>query len=132
MVSHDITLDQLSRSVLNHLVLEAGAVAWLCSRTGLVIGVTDPALAGELDRVNSEAGKAVLHYLTGEQLQRAGAAEGKTSATGWVNEVNGQLIERAGADSSDTVFRFVREHRRVLAARTALTGWFVVLADSME
>ncbi|MEZ5581771.1 MAG: hypothetical protein R3F37_02405 [Candidatus Competibacteraceae bacterium] len=41
VVSHDITLKQLSDSVLNHLILEDGATAYIVSDSGLVVGVSD-------------------------------------------------------------------------------------------
>lgn len=70
----------------------------------------------------------MLYYLTQEQLQRSGVAEGRPSATTWVNEINGQVIEVVESDPEAAVIQVSRDDRRVLATRTALTGWFVVLA----
>jgi hypothetical protein len=128
VVSRDITLKQLSSQVLSHLVVGAGAVAFIVDRSGLVIGVSDPGLARELDRVNSKAAAAVLHYRTAEGLKRLGSKSAKSSASAWINQVTEKLLAREVKASASAVVRFVQGGREVLAARTARTGWYVVSA----
>jgi hypothetical protein len=128
VVSRDITLKQLSSEVLSHLVVGAGAVAFIVDRSGLVIGVSDPGLARELDRVNSKAAAAVLHYRTQQGLKRLGSKSAQASASAWINQVTETLLAREAKAPASAVIRFVRGGREVLAARTARTGWYVVSA----
>jgi hypothetical protein len=128
VVSRDITLKQLSSQVLSHLVVGAGAVAFIVDRSGRVIGVSDPGLSRELERVNFKAAAAVLHYRTKEGLKRLGSKSAKTSASAWINQVTETLLAREAKASASAVIRFVQDGREVLAARTARTGWYVVSA----
>ncbi|MEJ2085226.1 MAG: hypothetical protein P8Y44_06040 [Acidobacteriota bacterium] len=75
--SHDITLAQISESVLKLLTRDVGGTAWLVDASGLVIGVSDADLEAELERVNKGAGKAVLHYRLSPTAGLAGARSGQ-------------------------------------------------------
>ncbi len=127
VISRDITLDQLSGTVLSHLTVEDGAIAYIISQDGLVIGVSDPQLAKELDRVNSDTGAAVLHYSSRGQLEKAGLRDAQVSAHDWINEITGQLIQRTQTHPQTDLFQLRRDGHRLLAARTALTGWYLVM-----
>jgi hypothetical protein len=63
VVSHDITLKQLTKSVLSRLARDGSSVL-LIAADGLAIDASDPKLAAEIDQVNTKAGAAVLHYRT--------------------------------------------------------------------
>ncbi|MEE4379197.1 MAG: histidine kinase [Candidatus Competibacteraceae bacterium] len=127
VVSHDITLKQLSESVLSHLVLEDDAIAYIVSASGLVVGVTDAKLAQELDTVNRKAKEAILHYRTTDALQQLGVVKAVASANPWINDITEQVIIQANSDPQAAVISFERDNRRVLATTTKLTGWYVVL-----
>lgn len=126
VVSHDITLAQLSKSVLSRLVSE-GDVAWLFTDDGLAIGASAPALARELTEVNGKAGAPVLHYRSPGKLPAGSAAT--PSATAWINEVTDRIIERSSAQPESALSRVSIDGRRVVSTRSALTGWHVALAQ---
>jgi len=128
VVSRDITLKQLSGEVMNHLVAEKDAVAFIVDRSGLVIGVSDPGLSLELDRVNSRAAAAVLHYRTEKGLKQSGTNSAMASTTAWINQLTEELISREAKTPEASIIRFVRDGREVLAAKTAQTGWYLVVA----
>jgi len=128
VVSRDITLKQLSREVLNQLVVEEGTVAFIIDSSGLVIGVSDPSLSQELDLINSKNAAAVLHYRTEKGLKQIGSSSAMASGTTWINQLSEELIAREANTSASSVIRFVQDGREVLATRTARTGWYVVSA----
>ncbi len=128
VVSRDITLKQLSSEVLNHLAAGEGAVAFIVDRSGLVIGVSDPVLARELDLVNSRAAAAVLHYRTVQGLRRLGSRSADASASAWIDQVTEELLAREANAPASSVIRFVQGGREILAARMSRTGWYVVSA----
>ncbi len=127
VISHDITLDQLSHSVLNHLVLEDGAIAYIINQNGLVIGNSELDLTDELNAVNKAAEGAVLHYRSQEQLQKAGLSHATSSTFTWINNITEALIQRTIMEPETNVIRLNRDGRQLIATRTASTGWYVVL-----
>ncbi len=126
VVSRDITLKQLSSEVLNHLVVEESEVAFIITRSGLVLGVSDPKLSLELDQINSNAAAAVLHYRTEQGLKQLGGKSTVVSASAWINQLTETLVAQEGKEYASPVIRFVQDGRKVLAAKSARTGWYVV------
>ena len=124
VMSRDITLKQLAKKVLSHLTEIAGSTALIVDGSGLAIGASDPKLAAEIDRVNTEAGAAALYYRTSEGIETVAAEDAVTSASGSVNVLVEQVL--AQANGAETV-RLVIDDRLALAQRIERTGWFVVL-----
>jgi hypothetical protein len=124
--SRDITLKELARSVLSHLTAATGRSALLIDSKGLAIDATDPALAAEIDRVNSEAGAAVLYFRTADGIKRLGTNDAVASESAELNSAVESLLRQAESSSAPTV-RLDIDGRRVLAARIERTGWLVVL-----
>ncbi|MGD8852906.1 MAG: hypothetical protein PVI28_10935 [Gammaproteobacteria bacterium] len=124
VVSRDITLKQLSKSVLKHLTDTNGSVALIVDSDGLGIDATDPALAAEIDQVNARAGAAVLYYRSADGMERITTRDAIASSSASTNT----LIERvlAKADGGNTV-RLDLDGRRVLAAPIERTAWLLVL-----
>lgn len=127
VMSRDITLRQLSASVLAHLAVEPGAVAYIVDENGLLLGTSAPVLASELDRVNNDAGAAVLYFRMEKGLGKLARAGAVVSSSVTMNALTEAVLERAKASAGDIV-GFEMEDNEVLAARTAGTGWYVVLA----
>jgi hypothetical protein len=124
--SRDITLKELARSVLSHLTDATGRSALLIDRNGLAIEATDPALAAEIDRVNAEAGAAVLYFRTADGIKRLGAKDAAASQSAEMNSaVERLLLQPVG--SSDPTVRLDVDGRRLLAARIERTGGVLVL-----
>ena len=124
--SRDITLKELSRSVLSHLTDATGRSAVLIDRNGLAIDATDPALAAEIDQVNSKAAAAVLYFQTAAEIKRLGAKDAVASQSAEVNSAVESLLSLAER-TGDASVRLDVDGRRLLAARIEHTGWLVVL-----
>jgi len=122
VVSHDITLAQLSDSVLGLLARDVGGIAWLVDGSGLVIGVSDPSLARELEEVNKSAGEAVLHYRSAT-LQND---KGRTSQSAWINAMTEEMRSRQKSAASDEVIRLKVGGHPVLGGRVKSTDWLLI------
>jgi hypothetical protein len=125
VASRDITLGELSASVLGRLAESGAATAVLVDGRGLAIGASDPALEAEIEQVNTAAGVAALFYRTEAGLSGLGVEGAAASAQDWVNASVEAAIAAAGDDGG--VAALEAGEREVVAARIDSTGWFVVL-----
>jgi Methyl-accepting chemotaxis protein-like, first PDC sensor domain len=125
VMSRDITLKQLTKSVLAHLSVDRGT-ALIVDGNGLAIDTTDPTLAAEIESVNSKAAAAILYYRTDKGLKGLDAKGAVASAATDINALVDQVLADANGDHGDTV-RLDVDGKRVLAARIQQTGWLVVL-----
>lgn len=127
VASRDITLDELSRTILGALAAAGSARAVIVDRQGLGIAASDTALAEELKAVNAAAGAAVLHYRTEAGLAETDTEDAKTSAEAWLNDA----VERVIATPPGAgVSSFLLDGRTVQAAEIPETGWFLILAHA--
>jgi hypothetical protein len=129
VVSHDITLKQLSRSVLAHLSRRDAASAYLVDPRGLAIAASDPKLEAERERVNGQSRAAVLYYRSSTALTKLGVRGAVASRVGWVNDVTERVLARSARTGAPDVIDLDVRGRKVLAASIASTGWFVVLVE---
>lgn len=124
VVSRDITLKQLAKSVLSHLTSANGSVALIVDSDGLAIDASDPALAAEIDRVNAKAGAAVLYYRSGDGMETITNRDAVASSSAETNALVEQVLAKSGG--GDTL-RLELDGRRVLAAPIERTAWLLVL-----
>jgi hypothetical protein len=129
VASRDITLKQLSRSVLNHLARGDSAMAFIIDARGLAIDASDPVLANEIAHVNGEKRAAVLFYRAAAELAKQADPDAVVSRVDWVDDVTEQVLARAALTGATGAIDVQTHGRRVLAARIESTGWFVVLVD---
>jgi Methyl-accepting chemotaxis protein-like, first PDC sensor domain len=129
VASRDITLKQLSRSVLVHLARLGTVSAFLVDSRGLAIDASDPRLDTEREQVNAQKKAAALYYRTPAGMATLGDREAVASRIEWVNQVTERVLDKAAhANTRDAVDLRV-DGLKVLAARIESTGWFVVLVD---
>lgn len=126
VASHDITLAELSERALRLLTRDVGGTAWLVDESGLLIGVSDPNLAGELVEANRQAGEAVLHYRLPAKLHQARPGNAQASQTAWVNEVTEEVLARTRAARDDGVVRFRHDNQQVFSGKSKVSGWHLV------
>lgn len=130
--SRDITLQQLSRSVLAHLVENPSTVALLVDRKGLAIEASDPRLVAELETVNRDHRAAVLYYRTAPAHAGLSERNAVGSRYGWANRTTEQVLQAAENRGNDRIIQLEAEGRWVLAAPVKSTGWFVILTLSHD
>ncbi len=126
VVSHDVTLADLSGTVLAPLVADSGRVAWLVDDNGRAVAVSDPALARELEDVNTKAKAAVLHYEAGDTPARV------TSATAWINTATTTVRAALARAQSEAVVTVTAAERTVTATRLKTLPWVVLLAEAPD
>ena len=100
VASQDITLKQLSDRVLKSLAAYPQSIALLVDGYGLAVGASQAGLAAELDRVNTAAGGAVLHYRTPAGLKNLADEKAKASGSIRINNVVEKVLARGGATGS--------------------------------
>jgi len=124
VVSRDITLKQLAKSVLSHLTSANGSIALIVDSEGLAIDAYDPALAAEIDRVNAKAGAAVLYYRSADGMETITNRDAVASSSAEINALVEQVLARSGG--GDTL-RLELDGRHVLAAPIERAAWLLVL-----
>ena len=129
VASRDITLRQLSQTVLTHLTRRTSASAFIIDRRGLAIDASDTALEAEIERVNSEKKDAVLFYRSSAGLAKDANPDAEVSRFAWVNEVSERVLDKARQSGVSEVIDTAVDGRKVLAARIESTGWFIVLIE---
>jgi hypothetical protein len=123
VASRDITLKQLTRSVLSRIGRD-GNIALIVDDNGLAIDASDPALADEIDRVNTEARATVLYYRTADGLNDVAGEDAVASANGRINAlVDAALAKNGVADAAHVEV----DGERALAAQIESTGWLLIL-----
>ena len=134
VTSRDITLTQLSKNLLRPGDGRSqNMICLIMDREGLAIAGRTPDAAGEIDRINSEAGKAVLYYRAAETLNSLPNPDGVSSC----NPVLTSAGETATAcvkknPSRGTWPLNVKTDQgayRAAAAKIPETGWLIVVID---
>ena len=123
VASRDITLQELSRSVLKRLAGSGSATALLVDARGLAIGASAPILEAEIGSVNQGAGAATLFYRSQEALNALGVEAAQPSEHAWLNRV----IDRVVESGREGVAELEIEGRTVQFGRIETTGWLIVL-----
>jgi len=129
VASRDITLRQLSRTVLTHMTGRTSVSAFIVDKRGLAIDASDPALEAEIERVNGEKKEAVLFYRSSAGLAKDADPNAVVSRFAWVNEISERVLDNARQAGVPEVIDTAVDGRKVLAARIESTGWFVVLVE---
>jgi Methyl-accepting chemotaxis protein-like, first PDC sensor domain len=124
VVSRDITLKQLAKSVLRHITSADGNIVLIVDGDGLAIDATDPTLDAEIDRVNAKAGAAVLYYRSADGMKTITAKDATASSSAETNTLIEQVLAKAGGGNT---VRIDLGGRRVLAAPIKHTAWLLVL-----
>jgi hypothetical protein len=114
--------------VLTHLARGDSASAFIIDKRGLAIAASDPGLAAELERVNTEKQAAVLFYRSSAAIAKKAEPGAVISRFDWVNDVAERVLTRAAQAGASGAIEMQVDGRKVLAARIESTGWFVVLA----
>jgi len=134
--SHDITINELSQSVLNHLPDGDNDIAYIVDNRGLVIDVSDSKLAVELKTINKKAGTAALFYRSDDKLKQLAIKNTHVSDFSWVNKITERILlerEKVSQPASavnKSVIHFKQDGRQVLAAEIKTTGWLLVMRFS--
>ncbi len=129
VVSHDITLKQLSREVLTHLTRRTAAIAFIVDKRGLAIDASDPELEAEIEHVNNTKKAAVLFYRSATGAAQVADPGKTTSSIEWANRITERVLDKASSIGAPGVVDMEIDDRNVVAARIETTGWLVILVD---
>lgn len=126
VASRDVTLKELSHSVLGRLASSSDATALLVDAQGMAIGASATDLEAEIESVNREAGAAALFYRSQKDLDALGIQPGRPSGDAWLNGVVDRVVD-GGDEDHDGVTEFELDGRPVYSARIESTGWLIIL-----
>jgi hypothetical protein len=135
VMSRDITLKQLSRRLLSPAGTRPGhPISLIMDRDGLAVAADNAAAAEEIDRVNTRAGKAVLHYRTSRGLSALGNPKAVPSSTGLYNEAGESALAAVQENPHAQVWHLNlaagQTARKAAAARIPSTGWILITMDA--
>ncbi|WP_309398055.1 hypothetical protein [Cerasicoccus maritimus] len=125
VVSRDITLKQLTNSVLQSLVDLPDAVAYIVDDTGLVIDISEPDLAAELQSVNTKHQAAVLYYLPKDSPFWPKQSAAVSSEHTWIKDATSAVLS---TKHGQKVVRFQQDGRTILSTKIDATNWRLILA----
>lgn len=126
VASRDITLEQLSRSVLAGLATVPGSRVAIMNRRGKAIAASDPKVSAAIIEENTKAGEAVVYFRADRGLAALGLEKGVDSPDDDLNLACEAVIERAETTKAWPM-AFTQGRETVLAARIETTGWYLVL-----
>lgn len=126
VASRDITLEQLSRSVLAGLTTIPGSRAVIMNRRGKAVAASDPKVAAFISEENAKAKDAVVYFRADRGLAALGLEKGLDSPDEDMNQAAETVIERAETTRGWPMV-FSQGHQTVLAARIDTTGWYLLL-----
>jgi len=126
VVSHDITLAQLSSTMFAALASLPDARAVIINRRGKAIAASDPKSAAAINEENAKAKDAVVYFRADRGLIALGMEKGVSSPDEAMNTAVETVLERAAANHAWPIV-FTQDTDRILAARIKTTGWYVVL-----
>ena len=126
VASRDVTLAQLSKSVLADLAAIPGAKAVLMNRRGKAIAASDPKIADFIVKENTKAGDAVVYFRADRGLAALGREKNVDSPDDALNDAAEMVLERAETERKWPI-AFTRGKETVLAARLGETGWYLML-----
>lgn len=124
VASRDITLKQLTQSVLENIVAGTDAQAIIVDSRGLAIDASDAAMEQELQSVNTAQKSAALYYLSEAELKRRKLDQAVASKYAWANEAVTQLFSEPNNDAQ----LIELDDWRIAAAPIPRTQWSLLLA----
>lgn len=125
VMSRDITLQQLSESVLSHLGSVPDSSALIVTNQGLAIGANNPMLSAEIIQVDTQSGSDVLYFRTAEGLAAIPDTDAVASSSALINGLVEQVVYQARQGKNQV--RLGHEGQCVLSAPVNQTGWLVIL-----
>ena len=135
VISRDITLTQLSRKLLKPIAGRSGGmISIIIDKEGLAIAGNRTAATEEIDKVNTEAGSAILYYRTSQGLKSIGNQKAVPSSNGLFNAAGENALARAEKDPHAEIWHLkVKVGKRMYkaaAVRIPQTGWLLITIDT--
>ncbi len=135
VISRDITLTQLSRRLLKPITGRSGnLIGLIMDKEGLAIAANRTAATEEIERVNTGAGSAILHYRTAQGVNPLGNQKAVSSSNGLFNEAGENALARAKEDPHAGIWHVkVKAGEKVYkgaAVKISETGWLLITIDT--
>ena len=135
VLSRDITLTQLSRRLLKPIAGRSGnLISIIMDKEGLAIAVSRAAATKEIDRVNTKAGSAILHYRTSQGLKPLGNQKAVSSSNGLFNEAGENALACVEKDPHAEIWHLNvktgQTTHKAAMTRIHATGWLLITIDT--
>jgi serine phosphatase RsbU (regulator of sigma subunit) len=127
VASRDITVDQLSKSILEKTKIYEGTISFLIDKNGKAISNLNEEYLNEIKEVNKKKYKAVLYYRTKDGITKIPNLEHQISEYELLNKTSEEVLNRFPKQKSSYYFMFkANENYVVFASTIKITGWYLV------
>jgi serine phosphatase RsbU (regulator of sigma subunit) len=127
VASRDITLDQLSSSLLKNTLIYNGTIAFIVDKSGKAISNTDEQRQSEINEVNKKDYRAILYYRSIDELKKLNKEGIRSSSFSDMNEITDEVLKRYNPTEKAISFSLEGEQRyEIFAARVPVTGWYII------
>ena len=135
VISRDITLRQLSRSLLKPVADQSGnLISIIMDKEGLAIAVSRVAASEEISSINAKAGSAILHYRTSQGLKSLENQKALPSSNSLFNEAGESALACVEKDPHARIWHMKvktgQTTRPAAVARIPTTGWLLITIDT--
>lgn len=127
VASRDITLDQLSASVLKNTLIYDDTIAFIVDKSGKAISNTNPEMQNEINEINKKDYRAILYYRNEEGLKAIQKNGILSSQFQEMNEITERVLKNYNPDQNSLSFSYEgKKEYEVFTARVPVTGWFII------
>ncbi len=128
VASRDITLPQLSSSVLEKTMAYSGTISFIVDKNGKAISSSGEEYLNEMDEVNKKDYRGILYYRQKEGLEKIGRKGITNSKYSLMNDVTESVLsefQKTGKKIINLDFS-MKEKYKVIASRSSAAGWFII------
>ncbi|HNM02577.1 MAG TPA: SpoIIE family protein phosphatase [Leptospiraceae bacterium] len=128
VASRDITLHQLSSSVLEKTMAYSGTTSFIVDKNGKAISSSSEEYLNEMDEVNKKDYRGILYYRQKEGLEKIGKKGITGSKFSLMNDITELVLyefQNTGKKIINLDFT-MKEKYKVIASRSSAAGWFII------
>lgn len=127
VASRDITVDQLSASLLKNTLIYDDTIAFIVDKSGKAISNSDINLQNEINEINKKDYRAILYYRTEEGLRTLNKEGILNSQFLDINTITEYVLKNYSKEEASVNFSFESDKNyEVFAARVPATGWYII------
>lgn len=127
VASRDITVDQLSSSLLKNTLIYDGTAAFIVDKSGKAISNSEVERQDEINEINKKDYRAILYYRTEDGLKSVKKDGIVNSKFNDMNLITEYVLKNYSKDEVSVSFSFESDKNyEVFAARVPVTGWYII------